>query len=222
MLSVHPDPRGLKLIRAALVFAGLLPFALLLWAARNNELGIEPTEFVERRTGFLAICFLLLTLSITPLRTLLQAHWLLRLRRPLGLLTFFYATAHVIAFLGLAHDFSPEAIARGAFRQPFVLAGLAAFILMIPLAATSNSLALKVVGGTQWRDLHRNIYLIAILACGHYFWLSKPEALYWPLGFSAGLAVLLYWRIRERKRQAMQAPSLPKTQPLRFYRKRPD
>ena len=222
MLKIYPDSRGLKLILWLLVLAGLLPLALLAWAAQNHGLGSEPSEFLERRTGLWAINFLLLTLCVTPLRALTQAHWLLRLRRPLGLLTFLYATLHLLAFLGPAHDFSPEAIARGAFRQPFVFAGFAAFLLMIPLAATSSSLALKVVGGTQWRDLHRNIYLIGILACAHFLWLSKPEALYLPVGYSLALAALLYWRIRERKRQAMLAPTLPKAQPLRFYRKRPD
>lgn len=221
-MNLYPAPRQLRLLKAGLFVAGLLPLAFLLWAAYGNTLGSEPTEFVQRRTGLWTFNFLLLTLCISPLRGLTQLHWLLRLRRTLGLLTFLYATLHFLAFVGLAHEFSPDAIARGVLRQTFVSTGFVAFLLLIPLAATSNPWALKAVGGKQWRELHRNIYLIGILACVHYFWLSKLEDILWPTAYAGALAALLAWRIRERRRQAILVPAQTQAKPLRYFKQRPD
>lgn len=221
-MNLYPDPRQLRLLKAGLFMAGLLPLAFLLWAAYGNALGNEPTEFVQRRTGLWTFSFLLLTLCISPLRGLTQLHWLLRLRRTLGLLTFLYATLHFLAFIGLAHEFSLDAIARGVLRQTFVSTGFVAFLLLIPLAVTSNPWALKAVGGKQWRELHRNIYLIGILACVHYFWLSKLEDILWPTAYAGALAALLAWRIRERRRQAILVPAQTQAKPLRYFKQRPD
>lgn len=221
-MSLHPDPRQLRLIQAGLLIAGLLPLALLLWAFQQHALGDEPIKFVEGRTGLWTFNFLLLTLCISPLRAITQWHWLLRLRRLLGLLTFLYATLHFLSFIGLAHDFSLDAIARGVMRQSFASIGFVAFLLLIPLAATSNPWALRAVGGKQWRELHRNIYLIGILACVHYFWLSKPEDILWPIAYSGALAALLAWRIRERRRQAIPLPAQARAKPLRYFKQRPD
>lgn len=221
-MNLYPDPRQLRLLKAGLFVAGLLPLAFLLWAAYGNTLGSEPTEFVQGRTGLWTFNFLLLTLCISPLRSLTQLHWLLRLRRTLGLLTFLYATLHFLAFIGLAHEFSIDAIARGVMRQTFVSTGFVAFLLLIPLAATSNPWALKAVGGKQWRELHRNIYLIGILACVHYFWLSKLEDILWPTAYAGALAALLAWRVRERRRQAILVPAQTQAKPLRYFKQRPD
>lgn len=221
-MNLYPDPRQLRLIKAGLFIAGLLPLAFLLWAAYEHALGSEPTQFVQRRTGLWTFNFLLLTLCVSPLRARTQWHWLLRLRRLLGLLTFLYATLHFLSFIGLAHDFSIDAIARGVMRQSFVSIGFVAFLLLIPLAATSNPWALKAVGGKQWRELHRNIYLIGILAGVHYFWLSKLEDLLWPTAYAAALAALLAWRVGERRRQAAMAPAQGRVQPLRYFKRPPD
>lgn len=221
-MDLYPGPRQLKRIQLGLCLAGLLPLAFLAWGWHENALGGEPTEFVQGRTGFWTFNFLLLTLCISPLRALTQWHWLLRLRRLFGLLSFLYAALHFMSFIGLAHDFSLDMIARGVMKQPFVSVGFVAFLLLIPLAATSNPYALRAVGGKQWRELHRNIYLIGILACIHYFWLSKLEDILWPIAYSGALAALLAWRIRERRRQAILVPAQGQTKPLRYFKQRPD
>jgi sulfoxide reductase heme-binding subunit YedZ len=209
-------------IKAGLFLICLLPFSRLAWAAWTGDFGPEPVEFVQRWTGTWTINLLLLTLSISPLRSMTQLHWLLRLRRMLGLFCFFYAVLHFLSFIGFDHAFDIDEIARDIFKRPFVSAGFAAFLLLIPLAATSNQWAIRKLGGRKWQELHRNIYLIGILACVHYLWLSKAAALLWPVAYSLALALLLGWRIRERRRKAIPVPQFQAAKPLKFFRKTPD
>jgi len=209
-------------LKAALFLVALLPLGRLLWAAYTGDFGPNPVEFVQRWTGTWTINFLLLTLCITPLRHYTEWHWLLRLRRMLGLFTFFYATLHFLSFIGFDHSFAVDEIAKDIFKRPFVTVGFAAFLLLIPLAATSNQWAIRKLGGRKWQELHRNVYLISILACVHYFWLVKATALLWPLAYSVALAFLLGWRVRERQRKAIPVPQFPAAKPLKFFRQKPD
>ena len=218
----QPSPGQLSLIKAALFILALLPLARLLFAAVNSDLGPEPVEFVQRWTGTWTINLLLLTLCISPLRSVTQWHWILRLRRMLGLFTFFYATLHFLPFIGFEHAFNLNEIARDILKRPFVTLGFAAFAILIPLAATSNQFAIRRLGGRRWQELHRSIYLIAILGCLHYFWLTKAENMMWPLAYSVILGLLLRWRIRERKRKAVPVQKAPEVKPLRFFKQKPD
>lgn len=208
--------------KAALFALSLLPLARLLWAAWTGDFGPNPVEFVQRWTGTWTFNFLLLTLCISPLRAWTQWHWLLRLRRMLGLFTFFYATLHFLSFIGFDHAFAVDAISRDILKRPFVTIGFAAFALLIPLAATSNQWAIRKLGGRKWQELHRNIYLIGILAAIHYFWLVKATALVWPLAYSAALAFLLGWRVRERRRKAIPVPRFADAKPIKFFSRKPD
>ncbi|HRH14569.1 MAG TPA: protein-methionine-sulfoxide reductase heme-binding subunit MsrQ [Azonexus sp.] len=217
--DVLPPVARLKLV---LFVLALLPLGRLLWAARTGDFGPNPVEFVQRWTGTWTFNFLLLTLCITPLRVWTQRHWLLRLRRMLGLFTFFYATLHVLSFIGFDHSFDVDAIARDIFKRPFVTVGFAAFVLLIPLAATSNQWAIRKLGGRRWQELHRNVYLIGILAAVHYFWLVKATALLWPLAYSVALALLLGWRVRERRRKAIPVPRFENAKPLKFFKQKPE
>ena len=219
---MQPDQRRLALIKATLFLLCLLPLGRLLWAAYSDDFGPNPVEFVQRWTGSWTFNLLLLTLCISPLRALTQQHWLLRLRRMLGLFTVFYATLHFLSFIGFDHDFAVDAIARDILKRPFVSAGFAAFLLLIPLAVTSNQWAMRKLGGRQWQELQRSIYLIGILACVHYFWLSKITAVLWPLAYSVALGALLAWRIRERRRKAIPVPKFQNAKPLRFFKQKPD
>jgi methionine sulfoxide reductase heme-binding subunit len=221
MKQPNPSP-SIAGIKAALFALALLPLVRLLWAAHTGDFGPEPEEFVQRWTGIWTFNFLLLTLSISPLRAVTQWPWLLRLRRLLGLFTFFYATLHFLAFIGFDHAFAVDAISRDIFKRPFVIVGFAAFLLLLPLAATSNQWALRKLGGRKWQELHRNIYLIAILAAVHYFWLSKVEALLWPLAYAVALAFLLGWRVREQRRKAIPVPQFQNAKPLKFFKRKPD
>jgi len=221
-MNRSPDNQQLFQIKAALFLICLLPFSRLLWAAWTGNFGDEPVEFVQRWTGSWTFNLLLATLCISPLRGLTQLHWLLRLRRMLGLFTFFYASLHFLSFIGFDHGFSLDEIAKDVLKRPFVLVGFAAFLLLVPLAATSNQWAIRRLGGRKWQELHRNIYLIGILASIHYFWLSKFSALLWPLAYSIALALLLAWRIQERRRKAIPIPKVETAKPLKFFKKKPD
>lgn len=222
-MTFNPTPSQLGQIKALLFALCSLPAARLLWAAYSGDFGANPVEFVQRWTGTWTFNLLLITLCITPLRSFSQWHWLLRLRRMLGLFTFFYASLHFLAFIGFDHDFAVDAIARDIFKRPFVLVGFAAFALLLPLAATSNGWAIRRLGGRRWQELHRSIYLISILACVHYFWLVKATALIWPIVYALALSALLGWRIRERQRKAMpMRPNIPQPQPLKFFKQKPD
>lgn len=217
-----PSPRQLTLIKLALFLLCLTPALRLSWAATHDGLGANPVEFVQRWTGTWTLNLLLLTLCITPLRAWTQAHWLIRLRRMLGLFTFFYAVLHGLAFFGFDHDFVIDDIARDVLKRPFVTAGFAAFLLLIPLAATSNQWAIRKLGGRKWQELHRSIYLISLLGVLHYYWLVKATALLWPIAYSGALLLLLGWRIRERFRKAIRVPPVVPSKPLRFFREKPE
>jgi methionine sulfoxide reductase heme-binding subunit len=219
MMNWQPDTRQLVLLKVALLLLGMLPFAYLL--AGNSD--ADPVAFAQRWTGTWTINFLLLSLCVTPLRTITRLHWLMRLRRMLGLLAFFYATLHFLSYIGYDHNFDINEIARDVLKHPFTAIGFVAFLLMVPLAATSNQWAIARMGGQQWQTLHRNVYLIGILSCIHYLWLSKPEALPWPIAYTLALAALLGWRIRERRRKAIPVTTMQaSTKPLRFFRQRPE
>lgn len=217
-----PDQRQLQLIKSAVFLLCLLPLGRLLWAAYSNDFGANPVEFVQRWTGTWTFNLLLLTLCVTPLRVLTKLHWLLRLRRMLGLFCFFYATLHFLSFIGFDHDFVVSDIARDVLKRPFVTVGFAAFVLLIPLAATSNQWSIRKLGGRKWQELHRTIYLISLLAAVHYFWLVKVTALLWPLAYSAALALLLGWRVREWRRKAIPVPQFPTAKPLKFFKQKPE
>lgn len=227
----QPNPSQLTLIKAAVFILALIPLGQLallpppeplLRGAVNGEFGANFIEQAQRWTGTWTLNFLLLTLCISPLRAITQWHWILRLRRMLGLFTFAYALLHFLSFIGLDHHFELSEIARAIFKRPYVTVGFAAFLIMIPLAATSNQFAVRQLGGKRWQEIHRSIYLIAILGCLHYFWLSKAENLMWPVAYSVILGLLLRWRIRERKRKAIPVPQAPAAKPLRFYKQKPD
>jgi sulfoxide reductase heme-binding subunit YedZ len=221
-MSFQPDDRQLAWLKSILFIICLLPLGRLLSVAESYDPGFDTLEFVQRWTGTWSFNLLLCTLCVSPLRALTQLHWLLRLRRMLGLFSFFYATLHFLSFIGLEHGFALDEIARDIFKRPFVTVGFAAFVLLVPLAATSGQRALRHLGGRKWRDLHRSIYLIGILACVHYLWLSKPAALLWPLAYAVALALLLGWRIRERRRKAMPVAKLQNARPIKFFKQRPD
>ncbi len=213
-----------KLVKPALFLLCLLP---IVWLAHTLSGQIHDQKLIEmaqRWTGIWTLSFLLLTLCITPLRVLTGQHRLIRLRRMLGLFSFFYATLHLLCFIGLDHAFAVDAIARDVLKRPYTSIGFAAFVLLIPLAATSNGWALRRLGGRKWQALHRNIYLIAILGCVHYLWLSyaTERSFSVPLIYAVALGVLLWWRQQERKRKAIPVPQHPAAKPLKFFSKRPD
>src|SRR5574343_950376 len=219
-MAFNPTSRQLLAIKSALFVLSLLPAVRLIWAAWQNDFGPNPVEFVQRLTGTWTFNFLIITLCVTPLRAMTEWHWLIRLRRMLGLFCFFFAALHFLSFIGFDHAFDINDIARDIAKRPFVTVGFAAFVLLVPLAATSNPWAIRRMGGRKWQELHRNIYLISILACVLYFWLVKATALLWPLAYSIAVTLLLGWRIRERRRKAIPAPRFATAKPVQFFKQK--
>lgn len=199
---------ALTLIKPLLFLLCLVPAARLGWGIWEDSLGANPIEFVTRALGTWAFNFLLITLAITPLRRLTGWHGVLRLRRMLGLYAFFYALLHLTAYLWLDQFFDWEAIAKDILKRPFITAGMAAFALLVPLAATSHNALIRRLGGKRWQSLHRSVYAIALIACVHYAWLVKKD-LHLPILYGMLVAVLLglraFWRYQEWLRQQQAA-----------------
>ena len=178
----------------------LIPLAKLVIGAYFDNLGANPIEKITRTTGYWALTFLLITLTVTPLRRFTGWQWLMRLRRMLGLFAFFYASLHFLTYVVLDQFFDWESITHDIVKRPYITVGFPAFILLIPLAITSNNRLIKLLGGKKWLLLHRLVYLIAIAGVVHYWWLVKKDITN-PLTFAVLLALLLsirllYWRRR--------------------------
>lgn len=174
----------------------LLPLAQLVYRALTDSLGANPAEALSRGSGDWVLRFLCLTLAVTPARQWTGWNALARLRRMLGLYAFFYGVLHFLCYAWLDMGFVPADIVRDIPKRPFVLAGFAALMLMLPLAATSFNRAIKAMGGLRWRRLHRLVYLIAVLALLHFYWMRAGKHDFAEVGvYAAIVAVLLGWRI---------------------------
>ncbi len=185
-------------LKISVFLLSLIPLCTLISGAYFANLGANPIEKITHNTGYWALTFLLITLTITPLRRLLSWQWLLRLRRMLGLFAFFYASLHFSTYLVLDQFFDWANIIKDIVKRPYITLGFIAFILLIPLAITSNNRVIKLIGGKRWLLLHRLIYPIAISGVVHYAWLVKKD-LTNPLTFAVLLGLLFvirlcYWR----------------------------
>lgn len=207
--SVHKTrrPGWFGLLKCLLFLACLLPLADLIWQLEQGRLPAQVADAAElstRTLGEWAFRLLLLTLAVSPLRRLTGWHWLIRLRRMFGLFVFFYALLHLSSYLYWAHDLQWPAIAADILKRPLIALGMAAFILLLPLALTSNKFMLQRLGGQRWQELHRSLYLIAIFVLLHY-WSLNEQTLLSLLLHTAMLALLLglraWWREQERQRQ---------------------
>ncbi|MDQ4123277.1 MAG: sulfoxide reductase heme-binding subunit YedZ [Acidobacteriota bacterium] len=187
----------------------LVPLALLAWDAFWGQLGANPTQFTIRTTGFLTLIFLLITLSITPLRQLTARSDLIKYRRMLGLFSFFYGALHLSIYFAIDRNLSLTSAAGDIVQRPFIAFGMTAFFLMIPLAATSTNGMIKRLGGKRWQRLHKLTYLSAIGGVIHYYLIVKSNVLM-PLAFAAVLAALLGYRIYAANQKAAQTSVVPK------------
>ena len=185
-------------LKALLFFACLIPLLRLVWMGYAGELGANPIELITRSLGTWTLVFLLITLSITPLRQLSGWSWIIKLRRMAGLFAFFYALLHFITYIWLDQFFDMSSIFKDVIKRPFITIGFTAFILLIPLAITSTNAMMKKMGGKNWQLLHKLVYLIAIFAVIHYWWLVKKDITQ-PLIYAGLLAVLLTYRIIRMK-----------------------
>ena len=174
----------------------LLPSLLITYAIFFDPvmLGANPAEAILHHTGDWVIYSLLLTLAVTPLRRITKWNDAIKLRRMLGLFSFYYVSLHFLAYIGFDRLFDFSDLAREIAKRPFILVGFLAFLLMVPLAVTSTRGWVLRLGGKAWARLHRLIYAVAILGIVHYWWLVKRD-ITWPLIFALVLAALLAYRL---------------------------
>lgn len=164
------SPAGLRRLKVLVWLLALLPLARLVWLGLQDGFGANPLEFVTRSTGTWALVLLCVTLAITPLRHWSGAHWLVRLRRLLGLFAFFYACLHMLLWFVVDQGLDPSAMLADVIKRPFITAGFTAFVLMTALAVTSPHAVVRRLGGRRWQMLHRCVYAVAVLAILHYWW----------------------------------------------------
>lgn len=180
----------------ALLALGLLPLMWLVWRTLADQLGANPAETLIRATGDWTLRGLCLALAITPLRTMLGWPELARFRRMTGLLSFGYASLHLLCYAWFDMGLDASDIAADIVKRPFILVGFTAFVLLLALAATSFNRAMRWLGGRRWQALHRAVYAIAVLAILHFWWMRSGKQNFAEVLIYAGLlAVLLGWRL---------------------------
>jgi methionine sulfoxide reductase heme-binding subunit len=173
----------------------LAPAADLVLRAATDSLGANPAEALTRGTGDWTLRLLCLTLAITPLRQATGWHALARMRRMLGLFSFFYGVLHFLCYAWLDMGFDVAAIVRDIPRRPFVLVGTTALLLMLPLAATSTNRAIRALGARRWQMLHRAVYAVALLGLLHFFWMRAGKNDFAEVAvYAVVLGALLGWR----------------------------
>ncbi|KAI3592006.1 Protein-methionine-sulfoxide reductase heme-binding subunit MsrQ [Cupriavidus sp. U2] len=201
-------PARVKTLKGLVWLLALLPFLRLMYLGATSQFGANPLEFVTRSTGTWTLVMLCVTLAITPLRRLTGWHWLLRLRRMLGLFTFFYAVQHFLLWLAVDRGFDVAYMIKDIGKRPFITMGFAAFMLMIPLAVTSTNAMVRWLGGKRWQALHRSIYAIAVLAILHYWWHKAGKHDFGEVSIYAAvvfvlLAMRIWWWLRKPRAAAV-------------------
>lgn len=177
-----------------------IPLAWLLWDNYTGNLTINPIQAATQRTGKYALVLLVLSLAATPINTLFGFRQVLKVRRALGLYAFMYAAIHMMIFLGLDYNLDWSLLQGAIFEKRFVLVGLAAFLILISLAATSFKSSMKRMG-KNWKRLHKLVYLAGGLVIVHYAWATKGDVLrlqgdvWQPLAFGLLVSFLLVVRI---------------------------
>jgi sulfoxide reductase heme-binding subunit YedZ len=194
-----------RLAKVAVFLLSLVPAGWLTWGAFHNKLGANPIEYITRDTGDWTLRFLLITLAVTPLRKLLRKPELIKFRRMLGLFAFFYGCLHLMTYVWLDKFFEFGEMVTDVMKRPFITAGAAAFLTMLPLAFTSTSGWIRRLGGKRWQALHRLIYVSAAAGVIHYYWLVKSDVRL-PVLYGGILALLLVFRLGARLSRPEKRP----------------
>ena len=191
-----------------LVFAAALgPAAALVYRFYTNDLTANPTEYITDQTGTWALAFLMISLAVTPLRRLTGWNPLIRFRRMLGLFAFFYALLHLLTWVVFYHFFEVATMLEDVAERPFITVGMAAFLMLLALALTSNAFSLRRLG-RRWQTLHRLAYVAAAAAVVHFWWLVKAdttEPYRWAAALVALLGVRVWWAARKRRVRTVPA-----------------
>ena len=182
----------------------LIPFGFLLYRAWTGQLSADPVDDITGVTGQWGLRFLLITLAVTPLRQITGLSGLIQIRRMLGLFAFFYVCLHFLTYLVLDQFFAWDFIAEDILERPYILIGFSAFLLLIPLAATSTNAMVKRMGGRRWQKLHKAVYAIACLGVVHYF-LGVKANITLPVIYGFILLLLLGYRWVHSKRKSLRS-----------------
>ncbi len=186
--------KDIRFSKFVLSVNALVPLALLLWDVYRKQVGANPLEFVTRTTGMLTLVFLLITLAVSPLRKITGLNWLVKFRRMVGLFAFFYGFLHLLTYVWFDRYFNFRSMIGDILERPFIAVGMAAFVLMIPLAITSTNKMVKRLGGKRWSQLHKLVYVAGAAAVTHYWLLVKSDTRL-PLTFGFILLLLLGHRL---------------------------
>ncbi len=182
----------------------LWPLAILVWGAVTNNLGPDPTATISFSTGSTTLNLLTISLAITPVRRIIKPlTWIGPWRKLIGLFAFFYGCVHLLAYVALYAGFNVKAMLDDIAKRRFITMGVLAWLLLVPLAATSTNWAIRKMGGKRWKRLHKLVYVAAVCGVIHYWWQVKPGVLA-PMSITIILAVLLLARpvldwIQDRK-----------------------
>jgi methionine sulfoxide reductase heme-binding subunit len=194
--------------KLVLFINALIPIVLLLWDLYRKQVGPNPLEFATKTTGMLTLVFLCLALAVTPLRKIFGVNSLVKFRRMLGLFAFFYGSLHLLTYVWFDRGFNLVSTVADVARRPFILVGMTAFILMVPLAITSTNRMVKRLGGKRWAQLHRVVYVAAIAAVVHFWMLVKSDT---SLPLTFGFIVLFLLGYRALTKYGPSQPTNPST-----------
>ena len=210
-------PRRIALVKSGVFAAALVPLAALVFNGATGGLGANPVEAITHTTGEWTLRLLLATLAITPLRHLTGRAWLIRLRRMVGLFAFFYLVLHFATYAVLDASLDLAYVIEDVADRLYITVGFAAFVMLVPLAATSTNAMVRRLGPLRWRRLHRLVYAAGVCGVLHYLWLVKAD-LREPLIYAGILTALLAarlpvvaQRLQARRSKAANPPPPPAT-----------
>ena len=183
----------MKIVKTVLFLVLLTPLALLFYWGTQDELSAEPVEFVLHYTGIWSLRLLLATLCMTPLKDLTKLRVFLRVRRMFGLFAFFYVSLHFLVYVWLDLELDFAHLWEDIVKRPYITVGFLAWLLLIPMAATSNAKMIRKLG-KKWKTIHKSVYVVIILACLHFIWLVKKD-LTEPLIYAGIAFALLFYRL---------------------------
>ncbi len=184
----------LKYFRSSIFLLSTIPFIVIAYKIFLNKLGPEPIKEITHHTGEWTLLFLIFTLAMSPLKQITKMNIWISVRRMLGLFAFFYASLHMLTYVGLDYRFDMNEISKDILTKRFIFVGFAAWLLLVPLALTSSKKMMSVLK-QYWKKLHRLIYLIAILGVIHFIWLVKKDVTE-PLIYLLIILFLLAFRIK--------------------------
>jgi len=183
-----------RYLKVVIFTLSLVPIFYIIYQILTNQLGPEPIKDITHHTGKWTLYFIVITLAMTPLKKITKLNIWINYRRMFGLFIFFYASVHLMTYVGLDYRFDLTSIGDDIIKKKYIFIGFAAWLLLIPLAITSNKRMMKILKD-KWKKLHRLIYIISLFGSIHYLWLVKRD-LTEPLVFLSIILILLTFRFK--------------------------